>query len=201
MNADPALLHDPERHFGFSQCHGCMGKPCSRLRNGHTRPGEFIFVNRHALGIELCAFTAHKPHAIAKFLATIDIHRLSRHYSRIVSQLTEVERYRANPEAFINGWDDHPGIVEFLIHLLDHRIIVALGVPSNFAQDLKTKGWFHRFDPTGPLPGEVQTPTTEVSDTGEAFTNKRNTSISQNQQYQEPVETDEKRSRECTVRG
>jgi hypothetical protein len=174
MNADPTLLHDPARHFGFSQCHGCMGKPCIRLRNGHIRQGEFLFFTRNTVGVQLCPFAAHAPRSVALFLRTLDLHRLNRHYSRIVSSMSEVERYRANPEAFINGWDDHAGVVEFLLNLLERRIAVALGVPYNYANDAKIKNWFHRFDPTGPLPGEVATPKEEAADEGEALTDATN---------------------------
>jgi hypothetical protein len=142
-------IEDPAIHFGLPQCRYCTATPCSRLRNGHIREGEYILVTRREIGWCRCPFQAVSPHHVEQHLRTLDFHGLLRKYTRVYCHLTINETLHYNQDHFFDSWGDQPGRVDYLMHLLEHRIIVALGLTPGFESDAKLRKWFHAHDNAG----------------------------------------------------
>jgi hypothetical protein len=155
-------LEDPATHFGLPQCSYCTTTPCTRLRNGHIHEGEYILVTRREIGWCPCPFQAVTPHYVEQHLRTLDFHGLLRKYTRVYCHLTINETLHYNQDHFFDSWGDQPGRVDYLMHLLEHRIIVALGLPPGFESDAKLRKWFHAHDNAGlEFMGEVLKPKQE----------------------------------------
>jgi hypothetical protein len=155
-------IEDPAIHFGLPQCRYCTTTPCSRLREGHIRDGEFIFVTRREIGWCECPFAAPSIDSVAQYLGGIRFFVVKEHFDGILYALTQSELLHYNQDHFLNSWDDAQGRVDYLLHLMQEDMIVALGVPTGFEHNDKVRKWFYAHSAVGiTLPGEVLKPREE----------------------------------------
>jgi hypothetical protein len=155
MDTTQIIPASPRRHFGFSQCSGCIDTPCMMLRGENRSGSRYVFVHRRNYGYADCPLAVRSEHDLENYLASKTFDDLCDDYSSVQSALGQDDLLEYNQSLFLNGWGDFQGRVNYIMHLYRQQVIAAVGVPFDWQSDSKMRQWFFIDASTIVFPGEV----------------------------------------------
>jgi hypothetical protein len=197
METTQLIPASPRRHFGFSQCSGCVDTPCMMLRGENRSGSRYVFVHRRNYGYADCPLAVRSEHDLRWYLQSLGSMRLQFDYVTILNLLDAIELRNYNQNDFLYGHSDNAGRINYIMFLYQHKIITAVGVPFNWQSDTKMRQWFFVDASTIVFPGEVhreqqeEEPDAAESDatTNLSITNPRWEHVNQNTKKSSPDRT------------
>ena len=136
---------DPEKHFGFPQCEGCIMTPCMSLRYGLASEGEYTFIHRRWYGYSNCPLGEGSIDDVIRYLKQVPLYKLKDTCSALTYHFTENEKLNNSPRHFVQDHFDSHGYISFIVHLLKTHVIAAIGIPFDFERNEKIRLWFYAF--------------------------------------------------------
>jgi hypothetical protein len=166
MNLEKLIPTDPAKHFGCAQCKMCRWTPCEQLRHGVIKSGRCVFISRRDFGDDDCPFIIRSPKEVVSFLYAMNFFNLCRTYQKVLSLLTISQHNTHNPDFFVDAYLDARGRIDYIMHLLDHKVIAVIGIPIGFERDKKINKWLYSFERNAHLPEEMRKKIIEIGGKG-----------------------------------
>ena len=153
MNLEKLIPSDPAKHFGFAQCKNCWWTPCEQLRHGVIEPGRIELLSASGFADFDCPFIIHSIEEVESFLTAYSFFMLETIYLDVLATISIDERFNNNPDFFVSEYLDARGRIDYILHLINQNVLIAIGIPYGFERDQKMRKWLFAYEYAAGLPG------------------------------------------------